>query len=99
MERYSALRRQFPAFYNHLVLRWQLKRLGWSTQRAAREAGLPVVNVRNALLGKAKNHTVYPLCMTLGLDWLKIHDLNLKDPIDFHLALPISNGHGSQKAR
>lgn len=66
---------------------------GWSVQEVARRARLPYENVRNAFLGKAKNHTVYPMCLVLGLDWEKVHNLDLKRS-EFHLAV---NGNGTRK--
>lgn len=97
MKRYSALRRRFPAFYNQLVLQARREQLRLSMAEVARQAGLPEKNVQNAFLGTAKNHTVYPLCVTLGLDWLQVHNLELKKS-DFHLAVLGTNGNGSRAA-
>lgn len=93
MKRYSAYNRRFPAFYNHRLLEWQRLQKGWSISEAARRCKEPFENVRNAFQGKAKNQTVYPLCQVLGIDWMQVHNLDLKTS-EFHLAA--ANGNGSK---
>lgn len=100
MKRYSAYVKRFPALYNHLVMDEVRLNKGWSISEVARRSKQPFENVRNAFLGKAKNQTVYPVCEVLGIDWLQIHNLDLKRS-EFHLAAANGNGSkdGSTKAR
>lgn len=97
MKRYSAYSRRFPAFYNHRLLTWRRKELGLSFAKTARLARRPEENVKNVFRGKAKSQTVYPVCRVLGIDWLQVHNLELKKD-DFHLAVLNGNGPNGSNA-
>lgn len=96
MKRYSAYSRRFPAFYNHRLLDWRRKELGWSLSETARRARRPEENVKNVFRGKAKSQTVYPVCRVLGIDWPQAHNLELQKS-EFHLA--VLNGNGSNGSK
>lgn len=95
MKRNFALQQRYPAFYNHRVLDGRRLALNLTKHDVARLAGEPKENVRNVFRGTAKNHSVYPVCVALGMDWERIHDLTLEES-DFHLA--VINGNGSKSA-
>ena len=93
MKQYSALQRRFPAFYRQDILDWRRRQLRLSMAEVARMSKQPAKNVQNAFLGKTKNDTVFPVCQTLGIDWVQVHNLKLKKS-EFHLALNVNwNGY------
>lgn len=91
MKRYSVLLQRYPAFYRQDLLDWRRQQLGWTKLDVAEYSKQPEENVRNVFRGKAKNHTVYPVCVTLGLDWRQVHNFQLKKS-EFHLAV-VTNGN------
>lgn len=92
MEQNSAVRQRYPALYRHDLLNWRRKELGWSIQETARRCGENFETTRMVFHGRAMNRKAFSVCLVLGLEWDKIHNLNLEE-IDFHLA--VTNGSGT----
>lgn len=94
MARYSASDERFAAFYyRNDLLTWRREQMGISIQEVGRRTGERFQTVRQVFRGKATNKKVYPVAKFLGLDWVQVHNLKLKQS-EFHLA--VLNGNGSK---
>lgn len=75
----SAHAELFPAHYNHLLLDWRRRELKLSKRAISRLLRFHHSVVTDIFRGLSTNKTVFPVALYMGLDWAKVHDLNLAE--------------------
>ena len=82
------------AYYNRELLIWRRSQLGLKIVDVSRLLGIRVTTVSEVFRGRATNKHLYPVAHFLGLDWAKVHELDLKEP-DFPSAVRNSHSQGA----
>ena len=95
MEQTLSPPQEFPGCYNHPLLDWRRRRLNLSTNAIARFIGGSRNNVEAVMRGCASSKKVYPVAQFLGVDWAKLHDLELTEP-DYPSALRNDPSRGAE---